>query len=397
MKQKKILITSLVIIGLLIAGLYIFRNDLRIWLFAPRNSNIERGVMREDLGSMESGLEDQGVETEKEGEENIRVVAKDLEIPWEITFLPSGEILVTERSGNLLKIGEDREIISEIEGVEHVGEGGLLGMALHPNFSENNWLYLYSTSQNETGLINRVERYQLVDNQLTNREIIIEQIPGASYHDGGRIKFGPLGYLWVTTGDAGQAELAQDTSSLAGKILRLNDDGSIPEDNPFDNAVYSYGHRNPQGLTWDDQGRLWATEHGPSGAQSGFDELNLIKIGGNYGWPVIRGTESQAEMIQPVIQSGSDETWAPAGAVYSQGSIFFTGLRGASLYEAKIEGEAVIEFVAHFNQEFGRLRALELGPNGDLYFTTSNTDGRGETKPGDDQIIRLNSKLFSTK
>jgi len=183
-----------------------------------------------------------------------------------------------------LLVDKEKQVI-EVEGVEATGEGGLLGLAVHPQFVENQYLYLYLTSKEEGGVVNRVERYRLVENQLEEREVMVVGILGAAYHDGGRMEFGPDGKLYITTGDAGQPNLAQDKESLNGKILRINDDGSVPEDNPFGNQVYSYGHRNPQGLAWDSQERLWATEHGPSGLQTGNDELNLIVKGRNYGWP----------------------------------------------------------------------------------------------------------------
>lgn len=325
---------------------------------------------------------------------DIEVVAQNLNIPWEVAFLPDGDILVTERPGTLLRLGKDRKVIP-IEGVQHVGEGGLLGLALHPNFEENQELYLYLTTRVLLGLSNRVERYRLEGNQLVDRRVIIENIPGAQFHDGGRIEFGPDGLLYITTGDAGKPDLAQDPFSLAGKILRLKDDGSIPEENPFGNAVYSYGHRNPQGLAWDDRGRLWATEHGRSGVFSGLDELNLIEKGKNYGWPVIQGGEQRSGMVTPVIQSGPDVTWAPADAEFFSGSIFFTGLRGERLYQAKITAQGAVEsFNEHLVDEYGRLRAVRLGPDGFLYLTTSNRDGRGDIRPGDDKLIRINPSIL---
>ena len=281
-----------------------------------------------------------------------------------------------------------------IEGVEHKGEGGLLGMVLHPRFSENRWIYLYLTTKNDSGLINRVERYRFEKDRLAEKKIIIDNIPGASYHDGGRIAFGPDNYFYITTGDAGNSNLAQDINSLAGKILRLKEDGSIPKDNPFGNAVYSYGHRNSQGLAWDNQGRLWATEHGRSGVLSGLDELNLIEKGKNYGWPEIQGDEKKTGMETPIVQSGADETWAPAGMAYWNGSLFFAGLRGESLYEVKILDNNKVSLKAHFRREFGRIRTVVLGPDGYFYITTSNTDGRGDPKPNDDKIIRINPNVF---
>lgn len=333
----------------------------------------------------------------------IEVVAENLEIPWEVAFLPASpnasqggpnfEILVTERPGRLLKIGQDRTII-QVSGVRHVGEGGLLGMALHPEYERNQLIYLYLTSSDAGKIVNRVERYKLESNALTNREVILEGIGGASNHDGGRIEFGPDGYLYITTGDAQNAKLSQDTNSLNGKILRIKEDGSIPSDNPFGNALFSYGHRNVQGLAWDGSGRLWATEHGRSGVLSGLDELNLIEPGKNYGWPEIEGDEKQTGMVNPVIHSGASETWAPADAEFVEGSIFFAGLRGSTLYEAKLSETNVVSLVKHFSDEFGRLRGVRLGPDGLLYITTSNRDGRGQVRQGDDKLIRVNPKIF---
>lgn len=324
---------------------------------------------------------------------DIEIVAENLQIPWEIAFLPNGELLVTERPGRVLKIGADRQIY-EIQGVRHVGEGGLLGMAIHPNFTNNSFVYLYLTSTSNGSIVNRVERYQLENDSLSGREVILQGIKGAPNHDGGRIEFGPDGYLYIATGDAQQPSLSQDTSSLNGKILRVRDNGSIPPDNPFGNAVYSYGHRNVQGLTWDSEGRLWATEHGRSGVLSGLDELNLIEPGKNYGWPEIQGDETRSGMETPVIHSGASVTWAPAGAEYLNNSIFFAGLRGATLYEAKLSGTSVATLLKHFAGDYGRLRAVRLGPDGYLYITTSNQDGRGRPNPGDDKIIRIHPRVF---
>lgn len=331
--------------------------------------------------------------TPDQDREDIEIIAEDLQIPWEIAFLPDGDILVTERPGKLLRIGDDRQAI-EVSGVRHVGEGGLMGLALHPDFEDNHLIYLYLTSQEGNRTVNRVERYKLEGNTLSGRQVIIEGIPGSAIHDGGRIEFGPDGMLYIGTGDAGNENSAQDRNSLAGKILRINDDGSIPSDNPFGNAVYSYGHRNVQGLTWDNEDRLWATEHGPSGALTGYDELNLIERGQNYGWPLIRGDQQRNGMISPKIQSGGNETWAPGDAEFVNGSIFFSGLRGATLYEAKLSNTEVSDIVRHLANEYGRLRAVRLGPDGGLYITTSNTDGRGNTKDGDDKIIRLEISRF---
>lgn len=324
---------------------------------------------------------------------DIEVIAQDLKIPWELVFLPNGDMLVTERPGNLLKIGTDRAVI-KIEGVQHRGEGGLLGLALHPKFSENQIIYLYLTTKDGEGTINRVERYKLDGDKLIDKKIIIDKIPGAIFHDGGRIKFGPDGKLYISTGDATKENLAQDKTSLAGKILRVNDDGSIPDDNPFAGSpIWSYGHRNPQGLAWDDQGRLWATEHGPTAAfgKSGLDELNLIEKGKNYGWPTITGDQTRDGMVTANLNSGTEETWAPSGATFLNGKIYFAGLFGETLYEADI-AKNPIELKRHLAKEFGRLRNVVVGPDNLLYLLTNNTDGRGTPREGDDKIIKVDPK-----
>lgn len=325
---------------------------------------------------------------------DLEIIAQNLDIPWDIAFLPNGDMLVTERSGKLLKIGAEKKLIKEIEGVKHIGEGGLLGLAVHPDFASNNFIYLYFTTQDVNGINNRVERYKFSNDILSQREVILEGIKGSSNHDGGRIAFGPDGFLYITTGDAETPNLAQDKNSLNGKILRVKDDGSIPPDNPFGNAVYSLGHRNPQGLAWDKNNTFWVTEHGPSGAQTGYDEVNIIVKGANYGWPEIYGGQTKENFVSPVIQSGSKDTWAPSGMIFWDGSLFFTGLRGEALYEAKIVGGNKLSLVSHFKERFGRIRAVVLGTDGFMYFSTSNKDGRGQEKEGDDKIIKVNPQIF---
>ncbi|MEX1027969.1 MAG: PQQ-dependent sugar dehydrogenase [Candidatus Paceibacterota bacterium] len=319
--------------------------------------------------------------------EMVTVVATDLEIPWDIAFLPDGTMLVTERPGRLVHIEENRSI--EVDGVEHTGEGGLLGIALHPNFEQNRYLYLYQTTRVGSGLENRVNRYVYRDNELVFDRVIVDGIAGAPYHDGGRIEFGPNGYLWIATGDATSEADAQSSQTFAGGILRVTADGSTPEGNPFGNEVWSYGHRNPQGLAWDADGRLWSSEHGRSGLRSGMDEINLIEPGANYGWPVIEGDEMQEGMTSPVAHSGPDVTWAPASATYWDGSIFFGGLKGEAVYEAVLDEDEVADIRRYFFGEFGRIRTTRIGPDGMMYITTSNRDGRGEAGQGDDRIIRI--------
>ena len=383
--KKYIKIISIVsaVVLLVVITVFIFREKFFKFFFAPTQTFLEEGV------KIDSGNKLEYENFSESLENDIEVVADNLRIPWGITFLPSGDILVTERPGTLKRIGKEKSVYV-IEGVKHIGEGGLLGIALHPQFLKNQWIYIYLTTTAEDELINRVERYRFKGDSLLEKTIIIDDIPGALYHDGGRIAFGPDGYLYITVGDAGKSEFAQNIDSLAGKILRLSDDGSIPPDNPFGNAVYSYGHRNPQGLAWDDKDQLWSTEHGPFG----FDELNLIKKGKNYGWPIIKGDEIQVGMEPPIVHSGPDETWAPAGMAYLDGSLFFGGLRGESLYEARILSQNKVSLKSHFRLNFGRIRAVVLGYDDYLYISTSNTDKRGNPNLNDDKIIRINPEIF---
>jgi glucose/arabinose dehydrogenase len=280
-----------------------------------------------------------------------------------------------------------------IPAVAGAGEGGLMGIALHPDFANNNQVYLYYTTNDPSR--NKVARFLLTDTSLTLDKVIMDNIPSAIYHDGGQIAFGPDGMLYLTTGDANNPDAAQDKTSLAGKTLRITPEGGVPAGNPFGTVVWSYGHRNAQGLAWDDQGRLWQTEHGRSGAVTGFDELNLVEPGKNYGWPMIEGTETQSGMVTPVHSSSSTVTWAPSGIAYVDGQVFFAGLRGQALYSADVNADGTItNFRQRFTADFGRLRGVVLGPDGFLYITTSNRDGRGTVGATDDRIIRVAPELL---
>ncbi|RJR12630.1 PQQ-dependent sugar dehydrogenase [Candidatus Parcubacteria bacterium] len=372
------------------------RKFIVLLVFAALALGVSYVLTQDEPGS--SQPETPNTETPSEEIPAVTVIAEDLEIPWDIAFLPDGGILVTERTGHVIAIAEDgskHEI--PIPDVKLGGEGGLLGLVLHPKYPENRLLYLYmGTPGNGAQTVNRVIRYKYENDTLTEDTVIIDGIPGALYHDGGRMEFGPDGMLYITTGDATVERLAQDRFSLGGKILRLKEDGSIPEDNPLGTAVYSYGHRNPQGLAWDTAGRLWETEHGPSSSlwpNCCQDEINLIEPGKNYGWPESVGDKVESGSVAPSRHSGRD-VWAPASLVYLDGSLFFGGLRGEALYEAVLDGERVVEFKEHFKGEYGRIRTVRIGPDNMLYITTSNRDGRGSVNNGDDKIIRVNPKFL---
>ncbi len=329
---------------------------------------------------------------------NISIIAQNLDTPWGMAFLPNGDILLTERPGRVRLIQNDNNkstLLATIEDVVEMGEGGLLGIAVHPNFSTNNWIYLYYTYRNtDSNTLNRVVRMELYNSALHNEKIIVDAIPGAANHNGGRLQFGPDNLLYITTGDAQEPSQAQNTSSLAGKILRVTENGEPASGNPFNNRIYSFGHRNPQGLTWDNAGNLWATEHGRSGITSGLDEINLIKSGKNYGWPDIQGDETKTGMENPETHSGA-MTWAPSGAAYINSSIFFGGLRGSTLYKATLHKENITEIKEYFKNDYGRIREVAVGTDRMIYFSTSNRDGRGIPSSTDDRIIRINPQFLN--
>lgn len=338
-------------------------------------------------------------------EYSVETLVRGLDTPWSIDFAPDGRIFISERPGRI-RVVERGQLRAEpwmnID-VVSVGEAGLLGLAIDPKFSQSRFIYVaYTYRTGVFGSRNRLVRLREDSNASKGvlDKILIDEVAGANNHDGGRVKFGPDGKLYWTMGDAQSSSLAQQLSSLNGKILRLNSDGTIPTDNPFPNSyVYSYGHRNPQGLAWQPgTGRLYATEHGPSGFQGCCrDEVNYIEPGKNYGWPDIRGDETKPGMISPVIQAGSNETWAPAGAAFATqgpwaGAFLFTGLRGQTLYgvifdQANPHKAAKLE--RYFYRQFGRLRDVVEGPDKALYLLTSNHDGRGRPGADDDRVIRL--------
>lgn len=325
------------------------------------------------------------------------VIAKDLQIPWSIAFLPDNSAVFTERNGLLRSLDSKGKLVktpvAEIP-VSAEGEGGLLGVTVHPDFEKNNFIYLYYTYKKGSSTLNKVEGYRLAGKKLADKKVIIDEIPGGVVHNGGRIKFGPDNKLYITTGDAQKPDSAQDIDSTAGKILRVNDDGGIPENNPFSgNPVYSYGHRNVQGIAWHPETQqLFATEHGPDAN----DEVNRIVKGGNYGWPEVKGTSKSDKFINPILSSGKD-TWAPSGADFYKGpavkfkdNLFFAALRGTHLQRIAISpDDKVTSDEELLKNKFGRLRDVVFGPDNAIYLLTSNRDGRGIPVPSDDRIIKV--------
>lgn len=341
----------------------------------------------------------------KPGGDNVKVEAwvQDLRVPWSLVFLPDGRALVSERGGAIrLIVGGklQKKPYASID-VSHRGEGGLMGLALHPGFPEKPYVYAMHTYQKGTRTQNRVVRLTHKGNTGELERVIIDGIPGARNHNGGRIAFGPDGMLYVTTGEKFEASLAQDMDSLGGKILRLMPDGSIPADNPFKGSpVYSFGHRNPQGLAWQPgTGRLFISEHGPSGEFGTFahDEINIITKGGNYGWPRVIGAPGKEPYIDP-IAVWKDSSVPPSGAAFYtgntmphlRGDLFVATLRSECLLRIRLdEGNSVSAIERWFEDRYGRIRDVVQGPDGALYFLTNNTDGRGTPQRGDDKVYRI--------
>ena len=318
----------------------------------------------------------------------VETVATNLSFPWSLNFAPDGRLFVTERPGRVRILDLDArtgETALTLDDVFAEGEAGGLGLALDPGFAQTRRVYVYYTARTSSGPVNRIARYREVNGQLAEGVVLLDNIPAATIHDGGRLKFGPDGLLYATAGDAANTSTSQDLASHGGKILRLNPDGSAPRTNPFSSFVYSYGHRNPQGLDWHPQtGELWSSEHGATGN----DEINVIDAGVNYGWPRIEASQTMPGMQTPIVFF--NPAIAPSGIAFYRGlrfplfanNLFVATLRGSHVLRLRIDGAArrVTAQERLLEGDFGRIRDIVNGPDGYLYFCTSN---------GDDRIARI--------
>lgn len=342
-----------------------------------------------------------------QGTAKIRVeqVANGLDVPWGIAFLPNRDMLVTERRGRVRLVRDGKLLPATIATVPVTasGEGGLLGIATHPNVASNRLFYLYYTTDTNGRSVNRVERWRLSSGGgfASRDKIIIDNIPVAQYHDGGRIRFGPDGMLYVGTGDARNPDTAQNVNSLSGKILRLTPDGPVPKNNPFPGKpAYILGVRNIQGFDWVNASTLWVTDHGPSGDLGlyGHDEVNVATAGANLGWPRIYGCEQRQGTVRPIL------TWRDAvppggAAVYTgnaipewRGSLIVGTLRSQHLQRVALNASGQLqrhEVYLLGGNGYGRLREVIMGPDRELYVTTSNCDGRGSCPRDRDKILRI--------
>lgn len=341
----------------------------------------------------------------------ISVAAEGLDVPWDMDIAPDGRLFVTERTGAIRVIDDGKLRPEPVYRLEKPfianGEGGLLGLTLDPDFSDNGYLYIYHTYQDRGDTYNRVIRLVERDHGFEFDQIILADIPGSVNHNGGRIRFGPDGYLYITAGDRYEPSLAQDLDSLGGKILRIDRDGGIPKDNPFPGSpVYSLGHRNAQGLAWHPvTGRLYSSEHG----QAAHDEINLIEPGANYGWPWVEGDETldvevdeapeksldeAPDLRTPLIHSGQT-TWAPSGMTFVTqgpwaGQLLVANLRGQQVLKLELNDDhSNFVNIEYIFKDWGRIRSVYEASDGTIYIMTNNRDGRGDPAEGDDRLIRL--------
>lgn len=330
-----------------------------------------------------AGQNEAGQEQDRQFQQEAETILTELEIPWDLEMVED-IVLISERPGSIVKM-ENEEMTRKPVQLENPladrPEAGLLGIAVPDSYLENQQVAAYYSYTSDQGVFQRIAILEEQEEEWLEIKTILDRIPGGMYHQGGRIEIGPDEKLYATTGDATEPGLAQEQDGLAGKILRMNLDGSVPEDNPFDNSlVYSYGHRNPQGLAWNEAGELYATEHG----NQAHDEINRIQAGYNYGWPEIEGSVEAEGMETPLVHSGSGETWAPSGMAYLDDNFYFGSLRGEAVRQFNPEDHSV----AVIAEGYGRIRDVMAVEEG-MYFITNNTDGRGNPGDKDDRLMLL--------
>ncbi|HSA54985.1 MAG TPA: PQQ-dependent sugar dehydrogenase [Gemmatimonadaceae bacterium] len=346
----------------------------------------------------------------------VTVFASGLEAIWSLQFAPDGRLFLTERPGRIRVVTRtgrlDETPWATVDAVNTRGEGGLLGLALHPRFAEEPWVYVMYTARKNGGIVNRVVRVREVDGRGANVEVVLDDLPAATNHNGGRLRFGPDGMLYVGAGDAYVPERAQDRSSPAGAILRLTPEGRVPDDNPWrGNPIWALGLRNPNALAFRPRdGVLFAGDHGPTSEWRNLgirdrDELNIVRKGANYGWPVVVGAPALAGFVDPLL--AWDPSAPPGDLVFYdaallpalRGDLFLSTLRAEALIRIRFgdtsKPDRVTAIERWFNSAprgmsvYGRLRGLTVGPDGALYVGTSNRDGRGQPRPGDDRVLRI--------
>jgi glucose/arabinose dehydrogenase len=316
-----------------------------------------------------------------------RTLAKGLAVPWGIAFLPSGNALVGERdSGDVHVVrrrGGRRRVghLKVYSQLSRAGEGGLLGLALHPDFRSNRLVYAYVSTADD----NRIVRMRYANGKLGKRRLVLGGIPQNVHHNGGGLAFGPDGLLYASTGDGEVGARAQSRSSLGGKVLRLTPDGEVPSGNPFGNYTWSMGHRNVEGIAFDPRGGLWASEFG----EKETDELNRIVPGANYGWPNVEGGDGGGGYHDPLAEWSPTSTCSPAGVAVANGRAWLGALRGQCLFSVQLRGPDAGRTRRHLAGRFGRIRQVAKAPDGSLWITTSNRDGRGDPSRGDDRVIRI--------
>jgi glucose/arabinose dehydrogenase len=319
--------------------------------------------------------------TDSTGPKVVDTIATGLDTPWGVAFLPNGAAIVTERdSGRVSEIlGHGVRTIGHIDETSAQGEAGLLGVAVSPSFDSDHRLFFYVSTAED----NRILRADYEGRRLGAAEPILTGIPNGFIHDGGRMVFGPDGYLYVSTGETGDGDLAQDRGSLGGKILRITPDGAPAPGNPDPGSpVWTWGHRNVQGLAFDAEERLWASEFG----STEFDELNLIQKGSNYGWPIVEGNGEGSKYTNPHVVWRTEEA-SPSGLAFRDGELWMASLRGERLWRITVRNGRAGKPVDYFVGAYGRLRTVVVAPDGDLWVTTSNRDSRGDPVEGDDRIL----------